>query len=95
MNTKVQLTRLDGYTLSLLDALLTTEHGRALSALIEARKNEEQTEVSERPKVDNEDLSRDFRYKLGYVRALDWVLAIPETSRNLLRTKGSGNQGRG
>jgi hypothetical protein len=92
MSTKVtiRLEALDGNTLSLISQLPATDFGRALLAVIESRKDAETSEVWDHPKVDNEDLRRDFRYKLGIIKALVWVLSLPDVSHDLLRAQGGG-----
>jgi len=54
---------------------------RILLNATEAKRDEIREQNETRPMVCDEDITKDFRFKAGMVRALNWVLSLPEEAR--------------
>ena len=74
--------RRDDYALRLLNELPITEHGRIFLEAVRDRCEEDDRDMRENPHFDNENIKRDLRYRLGWVAALKWILAVPEEAAN-------------
>lgn len=61
------------------------EHTIALKNVVERRLNSIRDEYESNPHIDNEKISRDWRYKLGAIDALKWVLKRPDEAREHLK----------
>ena len=53
---------------------------RALLRVITIQRDHLRREVDENPRFDNE-IKKDVRYQLGMIRMANWLLSLPETSR--------------
>ena len=71
----------------LLATLETFEHGQALLRATERDLNKERERLEMHPRVDNEDLKRDFRFKLGLIEGLKRTMRRPGEARILLGQK--------
>jgi hypothetical protein len=64
------------------------EHGQALLRSVERELDKVRKDLEMHPRVDNENLKRDFRFKLGLIEGLKRTLRRPAEARILLGQKG-------
>jgi len=60
------------------------QHTQALFNVINRQLERLRVDVEDNPHIDDENIKRDFRFKLGMVKALRWVLSRPEEARDTL-----------
>jgi len=63
---------------------------RALLEAGEAKRNEVRKENEENPRRDNQNLKKDIIFKLGMIEGLNWVLELPNSAREYIKTKVEG-----
>lgn len=57
---------------------------RAIMAVVEAKLNETRTDAEERPRLVDDEVKMDLRYKMGFIAGLKYVLALPERGREII-----------
>ena len=68
----------------LIAEVLNLEHTQALFRCIKGWLEEEREEVENNPQVNDSDIKRDFRYRLGLIHAFKKVLSEPDKARELI-----------
>ena len=61
------------------------EHFMAFKAMVERTRDEVRADLEDHPRVDNENVSRDWRYKNGYLSAIKYLLKLPQDARDSLQ----------
>lgn len=60
------------------------QHTQTLFKVLERRADTLRNELETSPHIDNENVNRDWRFRLGMIHALKWVLSRPEQAREHL-----------
>lgn len=57
---------------------------REILSVVKYRIVEEREGNEERPQINDNDVTKDIRYRLGFVSALNWVLSLPEMAQEVI-----------
>ena len=77
-------TALETYELQVLANLDQSDFWRMLKKVVACELNAMDGEVRKAPKLCDEDLTEDLRYKIGGIDRLKWVLELPSEARGIL-----------
>ena len=80
-------TALNEHELAILANLDTAEYWRLLKKLIDSELNALDKDIRKSPKLCDEDLTEDLRYKMGGIDRLKWVLELPGEAREILKQR--------
>ena len=72
------------YEATMISQIPKLEHGKVLLGRIERELEREREDLETQPQVNNENMKRDFRFKLGRIDALKWVRSRPDEAQDLL-----------
>ena len=48
--------------------------------------------MEDRPSLNNDDLKKDFRYQLGMIAGIQWILDLPEVARGYIIKRDKGDK---
>jgi len=72
------------YDSIMLSNLPKLENGQALIKKVKEELDKGRDLIETQPQINNENIKEDFRYKLGRIDGLKWMLALPEEALKIL-----------
>ncbi len=70
-----------GQDLPLIAKALEVGASRAILRAVKIKRDEGRVEVETKPQSGRGDMRRNVEFKLGEIKALNWVLSLPEVAR--------------
>jgi hypothetical protein len=77
--------KLDEYELQSLANFDNSDFWALIAKVVEHDLDMLENEVTKSPKLSDDDLTEDLRFKIGGIARLKWVLELPEEARKLLK----------
>ena len=72
------------YESIMLSNLPKLENGQALIKKVKEELDKGRNLLETQPQINNENIKEDFRFKLGRIDGLKWMLALPEEALKIL-----------
>jgi G:T/U-mismatch repair DNA glycosylase len=80
-------TTLEMHELQILANVDQNDFWRLVKKVVDGQLGAMEGEVRQSPKLCDEDLTEDLRYKMGGIDRLKWVLELPSEARDILKQR--------
>ena len=80
-------TVLDEHEIAVLSNLDQSDFWRIVESIVKAELSMTEANIRQFPRLSDEDLTEDLRYKMGGIDRLKWVLELPSEARNYLKER--------